>query len=1173
MLFEEKSLRRYEVENIASQNDFRNASEETPLKNQATVQWDDWIKFRACMNYFNSAQTHYVLAADEMTQINLQNFKVLSAIPWIMVIDFSPSSEDNGLYKAFSNQSNLQRILSPFTPGEIKKAGYEGLPKQIDSKRTQWLFANGRKEDTEDSKPRSFPIWRKHSKKCISLLFCCCSQGSKFDDQKSIICLLLPISKSTEPFMEETLNLFSEHFSDFNLTFVSIDGSYKKLGISQGIHEFPLSPEELKNGLDNMFKHSENAEGYKVPANIAELPIRLSTREYNYMEELLELFYIGCQNEFINSEDEEEDRKENEEEHRISFLSGNLISFLSLYFNHDAKREVEKDIEIHIVRLLNQGLKHSVIVQIAHPPGTGGSTIARRVLWDIHENFPCASVRLPNQSEFDEDSNFIDEVCNRILFLEDKCNNPPVILLDGHRHWRVHALSNRIVRTLNSRGKHAVVLECIRSAKRESKSFGIPNTDIHRVFVVNARLEDSPADLKEFKDKFQESNSSARRVFHFPLLSMIEEFRAKLTAIVSNSLHELNNVEYEIAAFVAFLQLYGELSTPARLLYQAFQSHLSISVCEQVTYESVRDCFSNSLLNLMVFQRRTKTNVRKAKDYGGCFSSYTLQHHVVAELVFKMYLDDKKMNLYKFVFSFLEYNISIEKFLDLYCDIFLFNKVGNRDLKFSLLIEKLRNDNPAEAAIILDKAAKKIPDPRVYGHAARFYAKMKPPRFEEAEALIEAGVKLSESKGRVKSIQDGKGVVLALELRHKIKHNEVESIEQLEELAEKAIAAFKAARDFPPTFHSPLLGEVEVWLSCIEWITRNLCSCDAAEAVKFITTLSPPFFRTCIGDCFTLLDIVDDILGASTNVSDPDKVGLRSKQVRVNLLEATKFKRKLPIGKRSGDVYDPLFGLYSEKNLPVFTNKQSKRTKARLWLSSFYRDPSSFHSTQKEDLVKFLEEMVVVEKEFSFARHFFQLCTQIVGPRSYTLDQCWKVCHEWLQQPEIFDPMRYYYRMVIAFIQVLNGHGPIGYFAEFKNMVQKLYEESRNNCKRNHSFHYLQKDGDGMSQLISHQDLTNGNSANKADDLEAVQHFWKIESRRKLKECTGRLRVKFRGNKKVTTIELLEGGIELYVGKSAETGTPGRDFDKDTKVYFVVSFTLNGPNANGITFKSMKPSQ
>ncbi|CAB4032574.1 Hypothetical predicted protein, partial [Paramuricea clavata] len=1175
LLFEEMSRRRYEVENIGSQNVFRNASEETPLQNQPTVPlWDDWMKFLECMNSFNSVQTHFVLVADEMTHINLQNFKVLSAIPWKMVIDFNPSSEDDGLYKAFSNQSNLQRILSPFTPSEIKKAGYEGLPKQIDSKRTQWLFANGRKEDTEDSKPRPFPVWRKQSKKHISSLFYCCSQSNKFDNQKSIICLLLPTSKSTESFMEETLNLFSEHFSDFNPTFVSIDGSYKKLDISPRIREFPLSSEVLKNGLDNLFKHSENAEGYQVPASLAELRICLSTREYIYMEELLELFYIGCQNEFINLEDEEEDQKENEEEHRVSFLSGNIISFLSLYFNHDAKREVEKDIEIHILRLLNQALKHSVIVQIAHPPGTGGSTITRRVLWNIHKNFPCASVRLPNQFEFDEDPNFIDELCNRIVFLEDRCNIPPVILLDGHRHWRVHAFSNRIVRTLNSRGKHAVVLECIRSVNCESKSFKQPNADIHKVFVVDARLENSPADLEELKNKYQQSNRFARRVFHFPLLSMVEEFRENLIRIVSTSLDELNNVEYEIAAFVAFLQLYGEVSTPARLLYEAFQSHLSISVCEQVTYESVKNCFSNNLLNLMVIQRKTGSKIRKSKDNDGYFPSYTLQHHVVAELVFKKYLDDKKINLYKFVLHFLEYNISsIEKFLDLYCDIFLFNKFGNRDLKFSFLIEKLRNDNQEEAAIILDKAAKKIPDPRVYGHAARFCAKMKPPRFEKAETLIEAAVKLSESKGRVKSIQDGKGVVLSLELRHKIRNKKVESIEQLEELAQKALTAFNAARDFPPTFHSPLLGEVEVWLSCIQWITNHYCSGDAAEAVRFITTQSPPFFRTCIGDCFTLLDIVDNIQGASTTVSDPDEIRLRWDRARENMIKATSFKNRIPAGTHGGGRYDPLFGVHSKKSLPVFTPKESKRVKARLLLSSFYQDPRSFQSENKEDLVRFLEEMVVIERDYSFARHFFQLCSQIVGPRSYTLDQCWKVCQVWLQQPDSFDPLRYYYSMIIAFIQILNGLGPSGYFAEFKYLVQKLKEESSNNSKRNQSMHYLQKrnDANRMSQLISHHALI-GDSAYKTDSAEAVRHFWTVESRRRLMECTGRLRVKLRGNKEVATIELLEGGVELYVGKSAETGTPGRDFDKDAKVYFVVSFTLRGPVANGITFQSMKPT-
>ena len=105
-----------------------------------------------------------------------------------------------------------------------------------------------------------------------------------------------------------------------------------------------------------------------------------------------------------------------------------------------------------------------------------------------------------------------------------------------------------------------------------------------------------------------------------------------------------------------------------------------------------------------------------------------------------------------------------------------------------------------------------------------------------------------------------------------------------------------------------------------------------------------------------------------------------------------------------------------------------------------------------------------------------------------------------------------------------------------------------------------------MSQLISHQALLSDEPSYNAENSDVVKNFWMADSRRKLRECSGRLRVRVEGMKKSTKIELLEGDIELYVGKYAEIGTVGKDFDKDAKVFFVVSFNLRGPVANGISF-------
>ena len=1155
LLFEEISLRKFFEESHEKVKDVSSTTEVKELVEfHPTREWDAWLKFCDHMNAFNASQTQFVLLADETAPADLEHFKILAAIQWSMVIDLNPTSEDDGLYSVFKSQASLQQVLSPFTPGEISslldKFGYVGLPKQVDSKRTQWLFANGRKEDKAGSKPKSFPDWEQQSLMSLTMFFGCCAFGDMFDNHKPIRCLILPISEAHLPFVEVTLKRLIQSFSCFNLSFACIDNSCKNIDLPKQVHTFQLSSAELNHGVENLFNITEDVPRYEMPCFQSGIRFPFFQKDYVYISEYLDLFYIGCQNKLINSNDEEEEQRMNEEMHRRWFLSGNLISFLSLFFNHDAKREIEKDIEIHIERLLNQTPKQSGIVQIAHPPGTGGSTIARRVLWNLHKSFPCACVRLSSQAEFDEDSNFINELSSRISILEDQCGIPPVILIDGHRQWRIHALSNRVVRTLNSRGKRAVILECHRGSKPHA------NADVHKVFHVDARLENNSADLREFKEKFQQPNQSARRVFHFPLLSMIDEFRDKLEGIITDTLNELDDLEKDIAAFVAFLQLYAEQPTPATLLYEVFQSRLSIIKGIQVTYQDIKDCFSGNLLNLMVHQK-------KPKNRDDCLTHYTLQHHDVATLLFKKYLDSNKKSLYKYVHDFLKCRVpNIKKFVALYCDLFLFNRGGNRTLRFSVLIDELKRNNGKQAGTILRIAAEMIPDPRAFGHAARFYAKMTPPRFKEAEELVAAGIKLSETHGRVKSIQDSKGVVLSLELKFMVRQKKVKDIDDLEIMAEKALAAFRAARDFPPTFPSPLIGEVEVWISCIEWITEAHDG-NADEAVKFIVSKAPPFFRTCIGDCFYLLELVDNMVLSVSMIADPDEIRDRAQYFRITLMKAV--RPGIEHGRRR-NVADSLLNIAPGVKLPKISWKESKRIRTRMLLSLYRREQLSFKSDDMKELVKLLEDMVVIEKDYAFASPFLQLCLLGNGPRMYNLEKGWKVCRGWLEEPDCLDPMRYYYSMVIAFVQILNGHGPSGYFVEYKRLCQKLQDASRGHCRRNQSLHFLKKHGDGISQLISHQSLLSDESSYKADNSDVVKSFWMVDSRRKLKECRGRLRVQVEGSKKVTKIEMLEGDMELYVGKYAEIGIPGKDFDKDAKVYFVVSFNLRGPVANGITF-------
>ena len=121
----------------------------------------------------------------------------------------------------------------------------------------------------------------------------------------------------------------------------------------------------------------------------------------------------------------------------------------------------------------------------------------------------------------------------------------------------------------------------------------------------------------------------------------------------------------------------------------------------------------------------------------------------------------------------------------------------------------------------------------------------------------------------------------------------------------------------------------------------------------------------------------------------------------------------------------------------------------------------------------------------------------------------------------------------------------------------------------------MSKDGVGMSRLITRNTVFRGETDYSTEvQSDTVSRFWLVETRKKLLECKGRIRVGPSSDRGKTYpfIELIEGKVELYVGKNAGIGKVDRDFTQGQLAYFVASFNLQGPVANGITLEPRNPS-
>ncbi len=1149
--------------------------------------WDEWLKFRDAVGDFDTQRNQYILVTDAVPSAELECYSTLRGVAWKMILDFDPMSEEKGFYQEFSSkEGGMRKLVSMFTPAELKQSTMKSLVRQVDPNKTQWLFVNGRAGD-DDGGRKDVSEWEASSLKDISSLFRCCADPDMFDELKPVVCLILPFSDHSRPYLQETLSNLIKDFNKHNVTFVSVDnqnwsGKSKKLNV----RAFDLCPKIFNLGLKEMLGTS-TVQKLRMPTSHAGVPVCLSPRQYLYIKEYLEILYIGCENlpEDTSSPSESQEQQERYlEEQRKSFLSGNEISFASLFDNHDARREIERNIVIHVQRLLDQGLTRPMIVEMRHSPGAGGTTIARRVLWDLHKEYPCVLINVSSHHYSDEDNVFANELAERIASLEEICNTTPLILFDGKQSGATEGLSNKITRMLQSKGRRALILRCLRGSKAPSNLKVVQESShVHKVFHVNGKLEESVTDLNEFKSKYKEYLnifdgtlnkkkvvSGLCRVFHFPLLSMMEEFRPKLEKIIEDTFNELNGIQQEIAVVVAFLQKYANSPTPAILLYEAFKQYLLMAAKKNATYEDVNKLFSENLMNLMIPAKPTSFESKKSLE------SYTFQHPLVADLVLRRVYLAQNRDLFGLVEQFLQFPIyQQEQLLPLVDELFIYNKTkqGHTErLKFSLLFEELKVSDSDRAAGIFCKAAEKTNHPVMYGNAARFCAKKEPPSFPKAKELIERALKVhgsTSSKGGYKNLCHTKGFVLSFELKYMINSGEVDDLERLEEMAGKALEAYREARNFPPTYPHPLIGEVEVWLDCITWIMNNKCNGDAEKTFDFVTNLSPSFFRTCISDSFRLLDIVDDIVLSVAQLADPEETKRLSNNLRLSLMKT--FRRKFSsFGRRKTDedIVHACRAICTTKHFRMSSQLELKRLQAQFMLSN----RESIDSLKKENLeflFQLLEDLVLQEEEYHLAHHLMKVCMLVTGKRSYSLEQGLHICEKWLVVSG-HDCLPDFYQMAICFLKIIDGNS-LEFMPKYTQALGRCQEKSQSHLRRPNATLFVRKEGQGMSRLISFKTLLRGES----DYSTEVSRFWQVESRKKLLECKGRIRVKQSSSrgKSQPYIELVQGNLELYVGKNADIGKVERDFTPGSLVYFVVSFNLQGPVANGITFDPQDPSK
>jgi len=338
-----------------------------------------------------------VLIVDRFSNLGPDVESGFAGFPWRAVLDFDSSSDDSGLLQSARSYRSGSPLLHVETLDDVQPEMPVG---------TDWLMARGlagKSDSTEDSEPwrKWLPRWGNQLNKWVRRL-----AAHTLPGPATVVVVWNELA--TIPYAQSALEMLLGACSDA-VTIVAV-----------GVNE--ASAALSKNGLAEYLALSLELAAQELAVEAAPLAgstdvIRLPSRDFSaaivdaedaaWITEDLELVHLAVG---LNVASDEV---------RDSFLSGYLAQWSDLAYRLDVERDetgnVRKRVEDELER------NRAVRVNLFHEPGAGGSTVARRLCWDLHRDYPTAVVRRISG----------DSTASRVTKIARLTGRPVLLLVDN----------------------------------------------------------------------------------------------------------------------------------------------------------------------------------------------------------------------------------------------------------------------------------------------------------------------------------------------------------------------------------------------------------------------------------------------------------------------------------------------------------------------------------------------------------------------------------------------------------------------------------------------------------------------------------------------------------------------------------------------------------------------
>ncbi|XP_056608846.1 sterile alpha motif domain-containing protein 9-like [Triplophysa dalaica] len=772
----------------------------------------------------------YIIVSNRFDQENLQNIKFLAHMNIFSVFDFDPDSKLLGFchnYKEhhavnlhFLNDYDHRENITDF----IKKLQlYE---------RTSWIFCNGRNDYNGDESPCDERTWIKNKKKLLKrAVSVICND---ILPKGSFVVLFILNCEVEQPLVDTFHEFYAEMSGHEDIVIISESMENYKKWASLAQVSCSLDALEQNSVVGMPMSHIDaTIQSIQLTSRRRERRLPVSNKGVCFLKPVDEDYMLSLEVVSVDQCDEtNENIMEQEQINKIEqyFYQGGKIDWMNLWLadrtqcgeviKRDAYEDINKMLEDLV--LSNTSKRSIENINIYHHPGSGGSTVARQILWNWRKKIRCAivnqsyqpttvcehAVMLQNYQEVDSNS------CLPVLLLLEDCNTE---YQDDLRR----ELSNAVTSLkISSSTLCFIILCCKRSLDPENMCKAWPL----RTVAVTHKL--SSEEKKLFSKKAENLKPKFEPEFILTFVLMSKEFQPSyITGCVGNLLKGIDHScsQTQLIKFVALLNSHIQ------------NSYLSISHCEaflrigiqmeQVRHHAFENYLSEQARFFFIQLKSSETHI----------DSFRIIHHLVAKEILKQLSSQQPqsaiaMDLLQNKVLF-DHRFDQEEFKKFVRVLFIKrtkkSKGDPNDSWFSPLIEHVWKTESLEKAIGLLKVAYERfkEDAFVAQQLARLLNENK--RFEEAHTWAEC------AKSRLPQhtyILDTVGQVYKKWFYHKqdaiLEKDPIkpEDITDIIDTALKGMDAFRASENCPESqkvcLNNSYFGEVDIGCRLLELLSN-----------------------------------------------------------------------------------------------------------------------------------------------------------------------------------------------------------------------------------------------------------------------------------------------------------------------------------------------------------------